>query len=187
MPKRRLTMPVRVLKARVSGTDKFLPVLVDGGYDGEYFAQFKWRINAKSGHVSRANSAKPSYLSSMVLKPKPGYVVWHKNRNLLDNRSENLEYITPSERALRRKSIVFSKRRKSATGFRYVSYNPGSSEKNPYYVKVKLQGKLRHMGSFPTAESAARFADEVMIDQYGYERIKGVLNFPEEWRENGRI
>lgn len=98
-------LPYIKLRARILGTQRWVGVLVDGDYDGEWFRSFEWIVNP-AGYVLTSNA--PSfvsihiYLHHLVLPARRGYWRSFKNGNKLDCRSRNLEYVTPSEIALKR-------------------------------------------------------------------------------------
>lgn len=81
-------------------------VLVDGDYDGEYFGQFKWYVNP-GGYVYRRRYAGEGggyvYLHQEVSRTPDGMWTSFKNKDKLDCRSANLEWVTPKESASRRK------------------------------------------------------------------------------------
>lgn len=186
-----MKMPVRVLRAWDGAKGEYVPILVDGDYDGEYFSQFNWRVGPM-GHIQSTNMRKGNthvYLSALVLPPKKGYCAWHKNRDLRDNRSENLEYVTYKQRAELRGQGKLTKRRKSKTGLRWVSYHPERTStykgkkttykmQRPYVVMVNS----KYGGAFETADEAAREADILAVETFGYDKVKGVLNRPDDWR-----
>lgn len=94
--------------------------LVDGDYDGEYFAQYHWALLpngyiARYGHREAITDEKTGlvtgwdesfiYLHREVARPPKGMWVRFKNGNKLDCRSSNLEWVTPKETAASRKSL----------------------------------------------------------------------------------
>lgn len=106
-------LPVRVIKAKLAGQPgKTVEVLVDGDYDGEWFASLPWRTQNKGVQfvvlAASRNSrlyrifGKSVYLHHLILPPKEGHRVTHLNGDKLDNRSCNLAYITEQEIARRR-------------------------------------------------------------------------------------
>lgn len=178
-------------------------ILVDGDYDGEYFAtQFHWRVS-KAGYVY-ANGLSSSeqkrlsgsqwkgynhgsyvYLHHLVAGPMPpsyaGRKWWrrHKNGNKLDNRSTNIEWVTAKQSANERPQTP-----------PHIPKNPRSLTYTPY------RGVARQMvngvpgrgflvwvgavyeGTFYDLEEAARHYDEVAFYKWGK---RAILNFPDEW------
>ncbi len=145
--------------------------LVDGDYDGEYFSQYNWYLNKKTGYVSRPskdenNKKKTIYLHREVSRTPYGYHTDHINRNKLDNRSCNLRWATPSENARNRPLSS----RKSKSGYRGVSVD-GKSKKNPYKVMVSR----KYIGRFSNINEAAKSYDKHAKLMYG---DNSILNFP---------
>ena len=179
-------MSVRILLAWDKAKNGYTKFYVDGDYDGEYLAQYDWYIfsfkASKKRHVKASNGdLKGRYLSDILMPKKKGYVVYHKNDNDLDYRSENLGYITQSDFFLKYRPIhppSFFKKRKNNSGFRGV-YFDARQPTNKYKVVVAR----KYRGSYPTASEAAIVADREMINILGYDRVKNVLNYPNKWEE----
>lgn len=106
-------LPTKRLKLYgMRGEGKF--TLVDGDYDGEYFAQFKWYLDVY-GYVYRnqfirkikegsewKNITEKILLHRLITGRRKGYWSDHINRNKLDNRSRNLRLVSPKESAANR-------------------------------------------------------------------------------------
>lgn len=184
-------MPIRILFARdMIDKDLYRGVLVDGDYDGEYFAQYKWRV-LPIGYVQRdtklvdtdatgkrvAKKQELSYLHREVAKPPKGMWVTFKNHNPLDCRSANLMWQTPSESALRRKQRS-SLGKKGLWNSQYRGVQKGgSSSKGKQRVfnswVAYVQGK--YIGSYPSEELAAQAYDKAAYALWG---DMANLNFP---------
>jgi hypothetical protein len=158
---------------------KFVYAKVDADYDGEYFAQYKWRLNPKLGYAWRwtkdeAGRRVPSYLHHEVCWAPKGYWRDHINRDRLDNRSCNLRVVTPRQSAANRSTG----KRRSKSGFRGVHnatwhYN-GENRVNKNLWVACCSG--RYLGTFSTGEAAARAYDKAAKDRWG---SLATLNFPE--------
>jgi hypothetical protein len=81
-------------------------VLVDGDYDGEYFGQYGWYINP-GGYVYRRRYTGEGggyiYLHQEVSQTPKGMWTNFKDKNKLNCRSYNLEWVTPSQSAQMRR------------------------------------------------------------------------------------
>lgn len=92
-------LPVRELRSYDTGQ----VILVDGDYDGEYFAQFPWRVN--NGYVQTwINPLKNQYLQQLVMGSAlaAGNWVTFRNGNHTDCRSANIIQLSPAQTAIRR-------------------------------------------------------------------------------------
>lgn len=74
-------------------------------------------------------------------------VVDHINHDALDNRRSNLRIAT------HRQNLANSRQHKNKkTLYKGVHFHPGN--KNPFTAQIYLNGKLKHLGCFLTAETA---------------------------------
>lgn len=89
----------------------------------------------------------------------------HINNDRTDNRIENLREV---DAVLSNHNREF----KQPFGYRGVSMHPLSSR---YKAMVYKDGKQYYLGTFDTAEEAARERDKKVLELYGSD---GVLNFP---------
>lgn len=103
----------------------------------------------------------------MGLAPGDGRQVDHIDRNGLNNRRSNLRFATPSQNMYNASSPG------NSTGFRGVEKVRGASRFN---ARIRVDGERFHLGSFPTAEDAARAYDAKAAEAHGE---FAVLNFPE--------
>lgn len=154
-------------------------ILVDGDYDGEYFSQYKWFLNAggypvRMPWVNEGRGSSHIYLHREIVKPPPGMVVDHINRDKLDNRSCNLRSITKAQN-------TYNRSRYGNRRFKGVTYGGTNGRTNMDGTKwtskrywAYFRGKF--LGSFATEEQAARAWDEAAYEVYGE---FGVYNFIE--------
>ncbi len=97
----------------------------------------------------------------------------HINRNKLDNRRTNLRWVTCVENSWNHSGY-------SKSGFKGVERSAAKRERYCAYIRGPHKKKL-HLGSFNTAEEAARAYD---IAALAYGASTAYLNFPEDI--NGR-
>jgi hypothetical protein len=172
-------LPVRALTVPVVGNQGYKQVLVDGDYDGEWFATLPLRVS-KAGYVyTLANiqlgkgkwQRKNIYLHHLVLHPRKGQWISFYNNNPLDCRSANIVYSTPSKVALKRESWPHLVPKRN--GRRTTTYRGVVNNRSGYTAKCRGQ----YLGNFRTAEDAARAYDAYAYNIWGG---KAILNFPKE-------
>lgn len=189
-------LPVRVLIANTWQTGEQIPVLVDGDYDGEYFAEYEWRV-LPNGYVIRYNSHETvisektgiilaslnspwTYLHHLILPRKKGYWRIHINGNRLDNRSCNIAYRTPSESAMLRPQWQHKmpKRPDSIDGSKYRGVRKTAYSKNGIiktYSTWTVYCQSKYVGTFKTEVEAAKAYDKRAKEIWG---DLAILNFP---------
>lgn len=86
-------------------------------------------------------------------------LVDHINRNKYDNRIENLRLVNHQKNAIN--CNIFAH---NTTGIRGVSYN---KRDKVYYAQIKINQKIKHLGSFKTIEEAAKVRKEAELKFFG--------------------
>ena len=71
----------------------------------------------------------------------------HKDRDPSNNHPFNLRWASMTEQALNRSSH-------NRNGYKGVHYQEGKNLKKPYQAQIWLDGKMRHLGMYETAEAA---------------------------------
>lgn len=92
----------------------------------------------------------------------------HANGDGLDNQRSNLREATSSENQINRKLS------RARSGYRGVTYRPTTTirgqtsvRKRPWVVNVSFSGRTQNIGSFESAEQAAKVYDRVVKLIYG--------------------
>lgn len=117
--------------------------------DLEAVLAHKWYL--KDGYPStRLTRSKHTTLHSFLMGPAPaGMVVDHVNRDRLDNRRENLRFVTRSQNCLN-----FTKRKAQATSkHRGVCWDKG---KEKWRAQLMVDGKRVFCGMFDDEDEAGR-------------------------------
>lgn len=133
--------------------------------DHEMLSKVRWRKETNGYVVSydtdeNGHEIKPR-IHRLVLNTDGGDVVDHINGDKLDNRSENLRVVTTSQNGMNRKT-----NHNSYTGFK------GSTKQDGKYVStITLDRKTTHIGTFNTAEEAAK-AYNIIAEKYFGEYAK---------------
>ena len=122
--------------------------------------QWSWYVGGE-GHVARGTrSEKGSHtiqLSRYLTDAPKGMWVRHINGDLLDNRLANLRVVTPA-------TVVHHRRPSGAIPYKGVHLPSGRKR---YKAHIRIDGKTRVLGSFATAEDAARAYNQAAYAAWG--------------------
>ena len=141
---------------------------------------FKWYLD-KDGYaitqrrrsVKNINGAQLKMHHAIMGPPSRGMVVDHIDRDRLNNKKENLRFVSHSESQWNR-----DKQKNNTSGFIGVSWNKRSKKFVAYAAK---HGVRHHAGCFDTAEEAAIARDKLVLKLHGAAYAQ--LNFPERLGE----
>ena len=124
------------------------PALIDD--DMAHLARYSWRLH-KDGYVCRKSHGNRIYLHQVVLPGDryPDFVRDHISRDKLDNRSENLRWLTLAESTQNRDVC-----KRNATGIRGVRFD---DSKGMYLARVQSNGKAIIREWFHDPDEAAKF------------------------------
>lgn len=136
-----------------------LQAIVDDS-DFESLNIFKWHAHSDGYAVRNAyvnNKRTTIRMHRELLQCPAGLDVDHVNGNRLDNRRENL-------RICKRVSNTYNrpKNRNNTTGYKGVCNLKGT-----WRAEVVANGTRHYLGTFPTAEAAARAYDAKAIELHG--------------------
>ncbi|OGJ58310.1 hypothetical protein A2635_05320 [Candidatus Peribacteria bacterium RIFCSPHIGHO2_01_FULL_51_9] len=87
-------------------------------------------------------------LHHFILPKKKGFDVDHINRNIFDNRRENLRYVTHSQNMMNMKKSAIN-----TSGFRGVTWN---KRRKKWVAQIGFQMEKIYLGAFNDIEAAAR-------------------------------
>lgn len=144
--------------------------IVDGDYDGEYFSQYRWYFNPKTGYVQRSSYLgdksykrdKKVYLHHEVEHPVKGMRVDHINRNKLDNRSSNLRLVSIRQSTINREQP----RKNNYKGVAQLKYIGVDGTKH-FYNRWTTYFRGKYIGSYSSEIEAAKMWDDVAFKMYG--------------------
>lgn len=107
--------------------------------DGEFawLDKYNWYIggNIKSERIKSRDNGKIIKLHHMIVGKAPkGFVVDHKDRDIFNNRKNNLRFVTKQINMINKKLS-----KANSTGYKGVSY---SKERNNYRASLEVKGKV---------------------------------------------
>jgi hypothetical protein len=139
--------------------------------DFEWLNEFNWFAywsrQTQTFYAAKQISHRLTGMHSFILNCKIGERVDHVNNNTLDNRRENLRKATAAENS---RNCRISKR--NVSGFKGVHFR---KEFGTWRACIRYEYVLRHLGSFDSAEEAAKAYDHAAIELFGE---FAHLNFP---------
>lgn len=130
------------------------------------FLKYRWHINKRKKTVQTSIGSRLNrhtmYLHHFVMgQPPKGKETDHINHNGLDNRRENLRFVTHGQNLMNQRM-----KRNNTSGYKGVS-RCGNSWK----AQIQLNGKHIHLGYFKTKIEAARIYNQTakeLFGQYAY-------------------
>lgn len=128
--------------------------------DYEWLSQWKWYY--AKGYAARydiTKSSKTLYMHREIMKCPDNIQVDHINLDRSDNRKENLRTCTNKENT--RNS---GKQRNNTSGYNGVTFR---KDNNKWRARIKVDGKIIHLGDFNEKHSAAEAYDRAAIEYYG--------------------
>lgn len=125
--------------------------------DFERLNQYKWcySIYAERG-IRKGNRVFHKKMHHLLLPPKDGFEIDHINGNKLDNRKENLRYVTRSQNMMNR--MVSGKSSKYKGIYK-------DKDSNYYVAQIKANNKLQYYKRFSN-EIEAAIAYNKNLEQY---------------------
>lgn len=120
-----------------------------------------WYVNSKTGYAhAMKNFNGVSFnvsLHRLIVEPVAGRLLDHINQNKLDNRIQNLQWVTCSQNLYNRPKTVLG----GSSRYKGVSW-----VQNKWRAAIKVNSKSYHLGLFHCEEDAARTYDAALKHHY---------------------
>lgn len=169
MPKRTWK---RVRPVTVSGDDCLIE-LADGS---TAYVDAEDRHKVESNNWSIGNHCVVSGLGSLqniILGERLGFIVDHIDGDVRNNRKANLRHVTKAENCWNRRIAA-----NNTTGFKGVCPR---KDRGTFLAGINIQGRRVKLGTFRTAELAARAYDDAARAHYG---PHACVNFPKKGEQS---
>lgn len=135
-------------------SDADVEVMVDDDWY-DLLIKYDWQLSTRRGRsYARAYmgcvDGRPvmKLMHSLIVPSEPGYETHHKDNNTFNNQSDNLISLTRSQHGATR-----TKYKCNTTGFKGVTVR---KERGTFRAQIRFQGRLIIIGTYKTAEEAAR-------------------------------
>lgn len=132
--------------------------------DYEWLSGWKWtyhkRADKREGYAfrtqwqSQERRRKKVFMHRLIADCPKGFEVDHINGDGLDNRRANLRVCSHAENVWNMHAEP-----KAVSGYRGVFHGGRSG---PWQARIRIDGKNRHLGTFPTPEAAAVAYDQAV-------------------------
>ena len=139
--------------------------------DLEHVLQLRWQAEClpSERYYARSRSlGKSITMHQHIIKdasPEENMVISHINGNMLDNRRENLKWITASERSSKRNN------KPGKTGLRYINIIAKDDGYKEYYVSMMRKG-VKKAKAYPYTEDGLQAAKDLVVkwqEDFSYE------------------
>jgi len=111
-------------------------------------------------YAVRYEKGKFIYLHRLVLEASKGTVVDHISGNTLDNRRENLRFVSKTENSINKQGGY------GVSVYRGVWY--AKNRNKPWVAEIKIQGTKKILGYFKTEKEAADAYDKVLMQFFPF-------------------
>jgi hypothetical protein len=136
--------------------------------DAEWLSKHRWHVcpdvRSKSVRAMSVVGGKNTFMHRLILNPPAKLEIDHINGNPLDNRRSNLRIVTHQQN-------IWNRKLPTPFGFTGVWRQRNSA----YYAAIRVGGKRKILGTFPTAEDAAlAFNDAALAFRGEYQLLNEV-------------
>lgn len=128
------------------------PVMICDADDWERLKEYPWHCSKSGGYavtnVSVGDKHTVVKFHQLIMGQRKGFLIDHINRNPLDNRKENLRFVTPTANLINKGLTVRNK-----SGIKGVSWR---NDSNKWRAQITLNGKIYCLGSYESKEDAIK-------------------------------
>lgn len=146
--------------------------------DYERYKDYNWSVNDYYNkgpyfvRIKQINNKKESIrLHRLIMNAKKGEEVDHIDGNTLDNRKCNLRICTPKENSRNRK-----RQKNNTTGYVGVLFVNRKYLIRQFRARIKVDGKIKHLGYFKTREEAALAYNIAAVIYFGEFARLNIIN-----------
>lgn len=136
--------------------------------DFEHLSKFKWGITISKNHVYAQRQIEPRLMHRLLMNAPKGVLIDHKDTNSLNNQKHNLRFANKFQNGQNRPANY-----SSLIGYKGVTWN---KKERVFNVKIGVENKRVHLGSFTDVVLAAKAYDEAAKKYHGE---FAYLNFPD--------
>lgn len=133
--------------------------------DFELISKYKWRLQkGRNTHyaitqIYHRRKMQIILMHRLILNPEKNMDVDHINHNGWDNTRSNIRVCTKSQNCMNRNSHKFS-----SSVYKGVIWH---KRNNKWVARIRIDGKLIHIGSFSTEQEAAIEYNKKAIEMFG--------------------
>lgn len=132
--------------------------LVDAA-DYNYLSQWKWcLLSGRRESAIRRDEGRLLSMHRALMGAMEGIVIDHINNDPLDNRRSNLRPCTNAQNMMNKRKYA-----KNKSGYKGVLLTSGGRWK----AQISVEGRCMYLGTYDTAEEAAKVYDELALYHYG--------------------
>lgn len=133
--------------------------------------QMKWRLDSHGYPITTGINQKGVRtnvpMHHLIFgKPRKGYVIDHINRNILDNRRENLREVEYKINSLNR-TFNHTRDDHPYPGVRRMVSSKTGKRYDKWVVEIKVNHKFTYIGSFNTIEEAINARKQAELELFG--------------------